>query len=252
MVGTRIVIIDNDEATRRELTTVLRAAGYHVSGAADAISAMVTVRRVNPDLVILDLVLPAGDGFSVLEQLEAHRPTNPVPAIVLTAGDRATYWPRAFAAGAAAFLQKPAHPRELLATVRACIDRSPASLKQVLIVDDDPDTQKALATLLRESGFHAHFASDGATAIAAAARERPDVILLDLGLPVGDGFVVMQRLAMHPTLNDVPVIVVTGHDSEANRARALEAGAVAFFQKPADFDHLLRAIHGAVGGVAAV
>jgi DNA-binding response OmpR family regulator len=252
MTQGNIVIIDNDAVTLQTVTPVLRAAGYHVSSAQDAISAMVTVRRVKPDLVILDLVLPAGDGFTVLEQLQAYRPSDPIPAIVLTARDPNTSWSRAQAAGAVAFLQKPVNHEELLATVQAYVSKPHVPAKQVLIVEDDPTMQKVLATLLRASGFVTNLAADGATAMQVAAHERPDVIVLDLGLPVGDGFAVMQRLAMHPTLNDVPVIVVTGRDVEVNRPRALQAGAVAFFEKPPNFDELLHAIHSVSGGAAAV
>jgi DNA-binding response OmpR family regulator len=247
MANNKIVIIDDDEDTQRGLAILLKADGYHVSAATDAIAAMITVRRVNPDLVILDLGLRAGDGFLVLQQLRAHKPSDPIPAIVLTARDPQANRQRALDAGAVAFLQKPADHDELLATIRSYIVRSQATLKKVLIIEDDPDTQKGMALLLKSAGLLTYFAADAATALSVAARERPDVILLDLGLPAGDGFVVMQRLGMHPTLNDVPVIVVSARDPEVNRPKALAAGAVAYFQKPADFDELLKVIRRVIG-----
>ena len=247
MADNKIVIIDDDEDTQRGLATLLRADGYHVSAATDAIAAMITVRRVEPDLVILDLGLRAGDGFMVLQQLRAYKPSDPIPAIVLTARDPAANRQRALDSGAVAFLEKPADHEELLATIRSYIGKSQATLKKVLIIEDDPDTQKGMALLLKGAGLLTNFASDAATALSVAARERPDVMLLDLGLPAGDGFVIMQRLAMHPTLNDVPVIVVSARDPEVNRPRALAAGAVAYFQKPADFDELLKTIKRIVG-----
>jgi DNA-binding response OmpR family regulator len=243
----KILIVDDDEATQRGLSILLRADGYHVSTAPDAIAAMVTVRRVNPDLVILDLGLPAGDGFSLLEQIKAHRPYDPIPAIVLTGRDPQTNEQRAISAGAVAFFQKPADHDELLWTIRRHIGQQRQALKKVLIIEDDPDTQKGLATLLKAEGFVANFASDGATALSVASREEPQVILLDLGLPGGDGFVVLDRLKKHQTLSGVPVIVVSARDAEVNRPKALQAGAEAFFQKPADFDALVKAIRSALG-----
>jgi DNA-binding response OmpR family regulator len=247
MSAQKILIVDDDESTQKGLAMLLRGDGYHVSAAPDAIAAMVTVRRINPDLVILDLGLPAGDGFNLLESIKAHRPYDPIPAIVLTGRDKMTNEARAMTAGAVAFFQKPADHEELLWTIRRHIGQKRVPLKKVLIIEDDPDTQKGLATLLKSEGFVANFASDGATALSVASREEPDVILLDLGLPAGDGFVVLDRLKRHLTLNSVPVIVVSARDAEANRPKALQAGAEAYFQKPADFEQLLKAIRSAIG-----
>ncbi|MBM3817590.1 MAG: response regulator [Acidimicrobiia bacterium] len=247
MSAQKILIVEDDDATQKGLTMLLRGDGFHVSSAPDAIAAMVSVRRINPDLVILDLGLPAGDGFSLLESIKAHRPYDPIPTIVLTGRDRKSNEQRATTAGAVAFFQKPADHEELLWTIRRHIGQKRATLKKVLIIEDDPDTQKGLATLLKAEGFVANFASDGATALSVASREEPDVILLDLGLPAGDGFIVLDRLKRHPTLNSVPVIVVSARDAEANRPKALQAGADAYFQKPADFEALLKAVRSALG-----
>jgi DNA-binding response OmpR family regulator len=246
-MANKILIVDADEDTQRGLSLLLRGDGYQVSSASDAIAAMITVRRVNPDLVILELGLRGGDGFRLLGQIRAHRSSDPIPAIVLTARDAEADKQRALNGGAVAFLQKPADHQELLATIRAHIGKTRPALKKILIIEDDPDTQKGLATLLESEGFVVSFASDAATALSVAAREEPNVILLDLGLPAGDGFIVMERLNRHPTLNGTPVIVVSARDPEANKPKALQAGAVAFFQKPADVDDLLKAIRKAVG-----
>jgi DNA-binding response OmpR family regulator len=247
MSAQKILIVDDDEATQKGLAMLLRGDGFHVSAAPDAIAAMVTVRRVNPDLVILDLGLPAGDGFSLLESIKAHRPYDPIPTIVLTGRPRKANEERATTAGAVAYFEKPADHEELLWTIRRHVGQKRAPLKKVLIIEDDPDTQKGLATLLKAEGFVANFASDGATALSVASREEPDVILLDLGLPAGDGFVVLDRLKRHLTLNSVPVIVVSARDAEANRPKALQAGAEAYFQKPADFEALVKAVRSAIG-----
>ncbi len=98
-------------------------------------------------------------------------------------------------------------------------------------------------------------ASDGYSVIAAAQKEHPDVIILDLGLPAGDGFVVLERLQQSDSLSSIPVIVLTARDPQGNEQRALKAGAAAFFQKPVDNDELLNVIrvslpHRSAPGVA--
>jgi DNA-binding response OmpR family regulator len=113
---------------------------------------------------------------------------------------------------------------------------------RILVVDDDPDLVKALRLRLRANDYEIASASDGYSAIATAQRERPDLIILDLGLPVGDGFVVLDRLQSSHQLSGIPVIVLTARDPQNNEDRALKAGAAAFFQKPVDNDELLNVI----------
>ena len=113
---------------------------------------------------------------------------------------------------------------------------------KILIVDDDPILRLGLNLRLRANNYETAYASDGVQAIAMAQRERPSLILLDLGLPAGDGFVVLERLQQIANLSNIPVIVLTARDIQPNRERALKAGAAAFFQKPADNGKLLSAI----------
>ncbi|HTU50052.1 MAG TPA: response regulator [Acidobacteriaceae bacterium] len=118
---------------------------------------------------------------------------------------------------------------------------------KILVVDDDPDLVRALRLRLRANNYEVTTASDGYSAIAQAQKERPALIILDLGLPVGDGFVVLDRLQNIDALSGVPVIVLSARDPQANEERALKAGASAFFQKPADNDELLNVIRVSLG-----
>jgi DNA-binding response OmpR family regulator len=113
---------------------------------------------------------------------------------------------------------------------------------KILIVDDDPILRRGLNMRLRASDYNTAYATDGVSAIAMAQKERPNLILLDLGLPAGDGFTVLERLQQSTYLANIPVIVLTARDPLPNRVRALTAGATAFFQKPADNAELLSAI----------
>ncbi|MCP3985223.1 MAG: response regulator [bacterium] len=113
---------------------------------------------------------------------------------------------------------------------------------KILIVDDDRDLRLGLNARLRANGFETAFAEDGMMTISIALREKPDAILLDLGLPGGDGFVVLDRLRANSNLAHIPVIVISARDPEANEKRALTAGAVGYFQKPVDNEQLLAMI----------
>src|SRR5260370_21803963 len=118
---------------------------------------------------------------------------------------------------------------------------------KILVVDDDPDLVRALRLRLRANSYEVSTASDGYAAIASAQKDRPSLIILDLGLPVGDGFVVLDRLQSSDVLSGIPVIVLSARDPQANEQRALRAGAAAFFQKPADNEELMNVIRVSIG-----
>ena len=113
---------------------------------------------------------------------------------------------------------------------------------KVLIVDDDPDLRRAMKIRLRANHYDTVQASDGYSAIAMAQKERPSLIILDLGLPRGDGFAVLKWLQGVDTLSSIPVIVLTARGPQFNEQQALQAGAAAFFQKPVDNCELLDVI----------
>jgi DNA-binding response OmpR family regulator len=121
-------------------------------------------------------------------------------------------------------------------------DEQPINRAKIMVVDDDPDLRQALSLRLRANNFDTVNACDGYSAIALAQKEKPHLIILDLGLPAGDGFSVLKNLQQYPALATIPVIVLTARDAPGNEKRTLGSGAVAFFQKPADNEELLAVI----------
>ncbi len=117
---------------------------------------------------------------------------------------------------------------------------------KILIIEDDQDMQRALKLRLNASNYDTAFASDAVMALSVAKRETPDLILLDLGLPGGDGFLVLQRLRNIVSLAHTPVIVISARDRKTNEKRALDAGVEAFFQKPVDNSELMKSIQRAL------
>jgi two-component system KDP operon response regulator KdpE len=119
--------------------------------------------------------------------------------------------------------------------------------KKILIVDDDPDIRLGLHVRLKANHYDTFFAADAFSSIVEARKHEPNLIILDLGLPAGDGFVVMERLKANPSLAVIPVIVVSARNGLGNQKRALEAGARAFLQKPVNDAELLAVIRQALG-----
>ena len=101
---------------------------------------------------------------------------------------------------------------------------------KILVVDDDPDLVRALRLRLRANNYEVSTASDGYAAIASAQKDRPSLIILDLGLPVGDGFVVLDRLQSSDVLSGIPVIVLSARSS-SQRATGTEGRCRGIFPK---------------------
>lgn len=119
--------------------------------------------------------------------------------------------------------------------------------KKILIVEDDMDIVRLLATQLRSKGYKPLIAMDGAAAIRETRQNQPALILLDLGLPAGDGFTVMGRLQNIMPLSLIPIIVISAWGAAKNEQKALQAGAFAYLSKPVDSDKLLALIAQALG-----
>ena len=109
---------------------------------------------------------------------------------------------------------------------------------RVLVVDDNVDTAETLTMLLKESGYDVRTAHDGPTALEAALDYRPNVMLLDIGLPGLDGFEVAKRMRQQPILQKVVLVAMTGYGQDADRQRSQEAGFDHHLVKPVDFGNV--------------
>jgi DNA-binding response OmpR family regulator len=260
MHGNKILIVDDDKDFLNLLNAQLKASGYQLAFASDVPSAMITARKQIPDLILLDIGLPGGDGFMVMQRLRAIDTMAHIPIVVVTAQHPSKGKERAMQAGAMAYLQKPVETKELLAVVEKALggasDQTPEVqrhllarevVKKILLVDDDKDFLQLLNLRLKNSGYQVAVAHDVPSALSMVQREKPDLILLDIGLPGGDGFVLMNRLKAIDRFAHIPIIIVTVQQSAMAKQRASEAGAHAYLQKPVDHNELLAAMREALG-----
>ena len=121
--------------------------------------------------------------------------------------------------------------------------------KKILVIDDAADTRLVVSARLQKHGYDTVFAADALQAIAVARQTQPAAIILDLGLPGGNGLLVLQRLKNNTSLACIPVIILTADESPESKVKGLEAGAAAFLHKPAQEEALIAAVECAVGGV---
>src|SRR5688572_14672303 len=118
---------------------------------------------------------------------------------------------------------------------------------KILIVDDDPVARRVLHAALAARGYQPILAGDAMAALTETQKHRPDLILLDLGLPAGGGFSFLKRLHTFPHLAMTPVVVISGQERETAEAAALEAGARAFIAKPAVPDDVIATVERILG-----
>src|SRR5438270_1525593 len=120
--------------------------------------------------------------------------------------------------------------------------QSRRSRQKILVIEDDPVARADLQARLKAQGYTVALAADAASAVTVVNRERPDLILLDLGLPAGDGFLVLERLRKIESLAAIPVLVITGRADPETRKRVEAMGVAPILGKPVATEVLLAAI----------
>lgn len=122
------------------------------------------------------------------------------------------------------------------------------SNKEILVVDDDKDTLLRLNKRFKLMGYDVSAASDAVTATGIARNEKPDLIILDIGLPGGDGFLVLERLKSIPSMGHIPVIIFSASEAVDKKEKAFKSGAEIYVQKSGNADELLSAVNKVLGG----
>jgi DNA-binding response OmpR family regulator len=126
-------------------------------------------------------------------------------------------------------------------------ERVAISAKKILVIEDDLDVRLGYHVLLKANQYNTFLAADGVSAISEALKHRPDLTILDIGLPGGDGFTVLECFRASTYLSALPVMVVSGRELHGTRERALKAGAKAYLQKPWNDYELLATIRKLLG-----
>ena len=120
-------------------------------------------------------------------------------------------------------------------------------MKKILIVEDDRKIAVAVAVRLKANGYETLTAYDAIAGVSTAVQQRPDLVLLDISMPAGSGFVVAERLQSLPRTAGTPMIFMTASKNPQFKNKAEELGAVAFFEKPFEADQMIAAIKQALG-----
>ena len=120
-------------------------------------------------------------------------------------------------------------------------------MSKVLLVEDNEMNRDMLSRRLERKGFEVVFAQDGSVAVELASSEQPEIILMDMSLPVMDGWEATRRIKADPATKGIPVIALTAHAMAGDKEKAMEAGCEDYDTKPVDFPRLLGKIESLIG-----
>ncbi|HEX5868076.1 MAG TPA: response regulator, partial [Beijerinckiaceae bacterium] len=210
-----VLVVDSDPADRDALRGALAEEGFATVFIGAEADALPLAKAVQPDLIILDVIVPSQEGLQALSRVKADPQLRQCPVVILTTVDEPH---SATALGAADFLLKPLD-RKALCTALHRFRRE--QVGYALVIDDDPDVRDLVSRSLRKEGWRVETASNAVEALQKVEAERPAVILLDLGLPVIDGFEILSRLRAMPAWAELPVVVLTGREVTGEDRRRL-------------------------------
>ncbi len=211
-----VLIVDDDASARRLLAAVLRKEGLRVAEAEAGETAVAIARRIRPDLITLDIMMPKMDGWSVLTALKSDPDLAAIPVIVVTVTtDRGV----ALSLGAADFMTKPIERGRLVSLVHTLLGERGT----ILLVDDDPASRELTQRQLERLDVEVIEAENGREAFDWLSRNpAPGMILLDLLMPEMDGFSLLDAIKKHPEWQRIPVVILTGKELTATERELLE------------------------------
>ena len=210
----RVLVIDDDPTVHDLMRRFLGKEGYLVETAANGRDGLRRAREFKPDAITLDVMMPDMDGWSVLSALKADPQLSEIPVIMLTMLDDKNI---GFALGASEYLNKPIQ-RDQLSTILKKYRRDQGSA--VLVVEDDGVIRQMVKSMLEKEGWLVSEAENGKVALARITERLPALVLLDLMMPVMDGFEFLTELKKRPDWSKIPVVIVTARElSVDDRAR---------------------------------
>jgi PAS domain S-box-containing protein len=244
--GDLVLVIEDDADSRKLLARILEKEGYRVALAANGQAGLDMAARLSPSVITLDVMMPGKDGWSVLRSLKADDKLRHIPVVMVTiVADKGM----GYALGADDYLTKPVD-RELL--VHVLKKYTGQGSGRVLVVEDDEDTRDLLRRTLEQKDLSVVEAENGEQGLARFAEGAPDLVMLDLMMPVMDGFEFLARLRSSAEGRRVPVVVLTAKTLTESERKLLDGSVAQVLQKSEQWpDHVLAEIQDILQTVAA-
>jgi PAS domain S-box-containing protein len=227
--GALVLVIDDDQSTYATLSSTLSERGFRVEWARSGDDGLEAARQQRPQVIVLNINMPAKQGWSVLALLKEDQETAGIPVVIVTSLDEPEL---GMALGATDYLVKPIHPAHLIRTVRRWLTPSNDNFT-VLVVDDDDAMREIVERTLRGAGYQVATAANGNEGLRAVETRSPGLIVLDLMMPEMDGFEFLRRLKEDPRHCQLPVVVATAKELSESEQKVLQESATRVIQKVA-------------------
>jgi DNA-binding response OmpR family regulator len=237
-----VLVVEDSLTVRMDLKEILEEAGYGVTACATAGEARQALAGEAFDLVLMDVLLPDGNGVDLLKGLRSQPSTMELPVLLLSSEAEVQDRIRGVKMGADDYVGKPYDRASLLARVRDLLWRRGTEARSsplVLVVDDSRSFREAMRMALEDAGYAVLLAADGEEGLSLAAAARPDAVLVDGSLPGIDGATLIQRMRMDVALRQTPCLLLTASGMPDYEITALEAGADTFLHKTEDTSIIL-------------
>ena len=226
--GQSILVIDDDADSRDLLRRTLEADGNTVVCASDGEEGLELAQKLHPSLITLDVMMPGLDGWAVLRQLKDDPDLREIPVMMVTIEGQKDL---GYTLGAIEHLTKPVDRNTLVRLVRQYAASDGGG--HALVVDDDEDLRSLFRRSLEEDGWTVDEAENGAIALERSSDRMPDIVLLDLMMPVMDGFDFLHEFRRREDHRSIPIIVITAKDLNDDDRRRLVGGVERIFEKGA-------------------
>jgi PAS domain S-box-containing protein len=202
------LIVEDSPQASELLKMYIESAGYRVEVAANGIDAVDMAKRLHPSVITLDLLLPMKDGWQVLKELKRHPLCKHIPVIVVSIIDEKNL---GFSLGAVDYFVKPVNRDDLVQALDKVhlVEHPDGRKPTVLVIDDDRAATDLIQIILQNEGYNVLKAFHGKDGLEIAARENPDLIILDLIMPETSGFNVAYQLKQIPATRGIPIIILT-------------------------------------------
>ncbi|MEP6668009.1 MAG: response regulator [Chthoniobacter sp.] len=224
----QVLLIDDDPTVHDLVRRFLQKEGIAVIGAQNGPEGLELARKLRPAMIVLDVMMPTMDGWSVLTRLKGDPELSDIPVVMLTMVNNREM---GFSLGVDDYMLKPIDRSDFVATLRKYCNRQ--DKPTVLVVEDDEVTREMLRASLEKEEFVVVEATNGVEALKKLATIRPALILLDLMMPEMDGFQFTKEVRAHAEWHDIPILVMTAKDIAAEDRALLDGQVSRILQKGA-------------------
>ena len=257
----KVLLVDQDVARRQILENTFDLYEYEVVTAGQGDEGLTLAVSESPDLIVVDMDIPGLNGWQLIKRLKEARPTWLIPVIAMAAPtlDGALL----IQTGFDAYIRKPASAKHVLRRIETLLDKTSADLKlpklahkatengqgmsapdhaTVVYIDDSPADSQAMAAIVEGAGYRYANISDSLQALSQLIDLKPQLIFLEVVLPVTNGYELCAQIRRIPLFKWTPIIIVTTSKRVSHRVRAKMVGASDFLHKPIKAQPILKTL----------